>query len=507
MDEVDVLVVGAGPTALAAACVLRAHGVTIRVVDRAAGPAVTSRANLLHARGVEVLDRIGALGDLPEHARTAMFVTWYVDGRPISRLRFGDVGIGTARPALLISQVMVENRLRDRLAELDGKIEWSTPVTALRQDPDAVTVTLGDDTSVRARWVVGADGAHSSVRTLAGIGFPGAPVADRFLLGDVYVSWTPDRSGTHGWQHPEGFLAAMPMPAPEPDRRDDLWRLLVYLPGETEGELPGDEVLERMREIVPHRTGHSEAVRHDATWLSHFRIHRRLADTYRSRRILLAGDAAHVHSPFGGQGMLTGIGDAENLAWKLAHVVRGAAEEPLLDTYQAERRPLAAGVGRGSSATTRFQTQTGPVVRLLRGQLLARVLGIPSVQRRATAVASQLWVSYRRGPLAPASAWWFGRRPRPGDRVPDLPVRHRDGSATRLHAELGHRWAYIARTVPANGMDSTRLGNITALTSPQPRDGEVWLIRPDAHLAWRGSAKSPLLQRWLADALDHGTVR
>ena len=186
MDEVDVLVVGAGPTGLAAACVLRAHGVTIRVVDRAAGPAVTSRANLLHARGVEVLDRIGALGDLPEHARMALFVTWYVDGRPITRLRFGDVGIGTARPALLISQVMVEDRLRDRLAELDGKIEWSTPVTALRQDPDAVTVTLGGDTSVRARWVVGADGAHSSVRTLAGIGFP----ARRSPTGSCSATYT-----------------------------------------------------------------------------------------------------------------------------------------------------------------------------------------------------------------------------------------------------------------------------------------------------------------------------
>ena len=261
-----------------------------------------------------------------------------------------------------------------------------------------------------------------------------------------------------------------------------------------------------MREIVPLRTGHGEAVLHDATWLSHFRIHSRLADTYRSGRVLLAGDAAHVHSPFGGQGMLTGIGDAENLAWKLAHVVRATPRShcsTLPGRTPTTRLRRRARLQRHDSIPDADRAPG----RLLRDRLLARVFDSPSVQRRATAVASQLWVSYRRGPLAPASAFWFGRRPRPGDRAPDLPVQHGDGSATRLHAELGDRWTYIPTTVPANGMTRPGWANITALTSPEPRDGEVWLIRPDAHLAWRGPVASPLLQRWLADALDHGTVR
>lgn len=239
-----------------------------------------------------------------------------------------------------------------------------------------------------------------------------------------------------------------------------------------------------------------------------FRIQRRLADTYRSRNALLAGDAAHIHSPIGGQGMLTGIGDAENLAWKLALVVRGCATDALLATYEAERRPLAADVIRGTSANTRFQTGSGPVVRLLRERVATPLLDRPVVQRWATAVASQLWVSYRTGPLAGVGAR-FGRRPRQGDRVPDLSCRRADGTATRLHAELGGRWALVGASVPAAVVDGVeeRLGRVAVLTGPGPRVGEVWLVRPDAHLAWRGPVGAPGLRRWLCGALERGTVR
>ncbi|MHA6623115.1 FAD-dependent monooxygenase [Pseudonocardia sp. DLS-67] len=505
MPEVDVLVVGAGPAGLSLACALRAHGVSVRVLDGASGPATTSRANILHARGVEVLDRLGALGDLAENAVTALSITAYVGGRPVSRLRFGDVGLGTSRPALLVSQAAVEDRLRSRLAALGVEIEWAARVSGLRPAADGVTATVEGRQSVQAGWVVGCDGAHSTVRRLTGIGFPGAPVADQFLLGDVHMSWVPDRSGSHGWMHPDGLVGAMPMYEQD---RDDLWRLLVYLPGETEGELDDQEILERLRKLVPQRTGHPEAVIHDGAWLSLFRIHRRLVDSYRSGRVLLAGDAAHVHSPIGGQGMLTGIGDAENLGWKLALVVRGMASDALLDTYQAERRPLAAGVVRNTSANTRFQTGTGPVVRLLRERVATPLLSRPAVQRWATAVASQLWVSYRRGPLAGATAR-FGRRPRQGDRVPDLPCNRPDGSGTRLHAELGGRWALIGGSVPAAvvGAVRARVGEVATLTCVPTRAGEVWLVRPDAHLAWRGAAFAPGLHRWLDGALSRGTVR
>jgi 4,5-epoxidase len=511
VDETAVVVVGAGPTGLTLACALRTQGVDVRVLDRAAGPAATSRANILHARGVEVLDRLGALRGLTEEARTAATITSYIGSEPIGRLRFGDVGIGTARPALLAPQTMVEARLRDRLAELGVRPAWSTEVTGVHQDAEGATVTTADGGTVRARWVVGCDGAHSAVRRLAGIGFPGAPVADRFLIGDVHMSGMPDREGSHGWQHPDGMVAAMPMPRPGRDDGaeggpDDLWRLMVYLAGEPDGEPDDAEVLRRLRAAFAHRTGRTDAAVYGAEWVSHFRVHRRLADTYRAGRVLLAGDAAHIHSPLGGQGMLTGVCDAENLAWKLALVVRSAAAPPLLDTYEAERRPLAEDVLRTTTAVTRVQVSGHPLARLLRDRVLARVFALPAVQRRATAVASQLRVTYRRGPLAGRTP--PGRAPRPGDRVPDLPVRHADGTASRLHAEVGGRWALVARRAPGVDAVADRLGGpVAALASPRPREGEVWLVRPDAHLAWRGAAGPPGLERWLGAALRHGGVR
>ena len=496
----DVLVVGAGPTGMTLACALAVQGVRVRVVDAASGPAITSRANILHARGVEVLDRIGALGDLPDQAVPGMILTAYVGGRPISRVRFGDAGLRTARPALFVSQAEVERRLRERLAQLDVEVAWATPLHDLHQDADGVKAVVGDGTAVRAGWVVGCDGAHSTVRSLVGIAFPGAPIADHFLLGDVRMGWSVDRSGSHGWTHPEGMLAAMPMPG-----REDLWRLLAYLPGESPGRLDDREILERLRAIVRRRTGRADATIHDAVWLSVFQIHRRLADSYRAGRVLLAGDAAHIHSPMGGQGMLTGIGDAENLAWKLALVVRGAVPA-LLDTYQDERRPVAADVVRGTSAHTRFNTGTGPLVTFVRERIAAPLLDLPMLQRMATAVASQLWVSYRRGLLASATARFGLRRPRQGDRVPDLRARRCNGSDTRLHAELGGGWAVVAGSVPADvdGLRA-RLGAVAVLTSSDIPEGEVWLIRPDAHLACRGTVLG--LNRWVDAALTRGRAR
>ena len=498
----EVVVVGAGPAGLALACALRLQGVTVRVVDGAAGPASTSRANILHARGVEVLDRLGGLGDLPERSLSALTVTQYLDGRAAITVRFGDLGLGTVRPALYVSQADVEAALRRRLTELGGDVDWDTPLTGLSQDEHGVTAVLGDGGAVRCRWLAGCDGAHSTVRKLTGIGFPGVRLTERFLLADVHADWPVDRAGGHGWPHRDGPFFAVPMR--EVGRADDLWRLMVYDP--TDGGDGGREVLERVRELVPERTGRTDVQIRDAVWTSVFRVHRRLADTYRHGRVFLVGDAAHIHSPLGGQGMVTGMGDAENLAWKLALVVRGRATDALLDTYEAERRPLATDVLARTTTATRLQVGDSPLMRLLRRRVLVPLAAMPSVQRRASQLASQLWVTYRRGPLGSRSR--LGRRPRPGDRVPDLTCTRPDGSHTRLHAELGAHWALLAPT--ASGGDHhtearRHLGDTVVPLIPddphQQRD--LWLVRPDAHLAWRGTDASHL-GRWLDNALTKG---
>jgi 4,5-epoxidase len=446
VHDPDVLVIGAGPAGLALACALRLHGVSVRVVDQAPAPASTSRANILHARGVEVLDRLGALGDLPQHSQPALTITQYLDGQPAITMRFGDLGLGVARPALYVSQADIEAELRRRLSGLGVDIHWNTALVDLAQDDHGVTTKLADGSTVRCGWLAGCDGAHSTVRKMTGIGFPGVRITEQFLLADVHADWPVDRAGGHGWPHKDGPFFAMPMR--EVGRADDLWRLMAYDPVGDDRPQGEQEILQRFRQLVPERTGRTDIRIKDAAWTSVFRAHRRLADAYRHGRVFLVGDAAHIHSPLGGQGMVTGMGDAENLAWKLALVLHERATETLLATYEAERRPLATEVLRRTTTATRLQVGDSPLMRFLRRRVLVPVANMPSVQQRASQLASQLWVHYRGGPLARGIRPRLGHRPRPGDRVPDLAYAHPDGSQTRLHAELGQRWALL---VPGGG--------------------------------------------------------
>ncbi|OQS13414.1 oxygenase [Nocardia donostiensis] len=506
--ETDVLVVGGGPTGLVLACALRLQGIAVRVVDAAPGPATTSRANILHARGTEVLERIGALGDLPQRSLTALTITQYLDGQPAVTVRFGDLGAGTPHPALYASQADVEQQLRRRLRELGTDIEWNSAITGAEQDDSGVSATFGNGTSVRCRWLVGCDGAHSTVRKLAGIAFPGVRLTERFLLADVYAEWPVDRSGGHGWPHRDGPLFAVPMR--EVGRPDNLWRLMAYDPTGNDDEQSAEQIVDRFRQLIPERTGRTDIRITDTAWTSVFHVHRRLAGSYRHHRIFLAGDAAHIHSPLGGQGIVTGIGDAENLAWKLALVVQRHATAALLDTYEAERRPLATDVLRNTTTATRLQVGDSPFFRFLRRRLLVPIAAIPAVQRRASQIASQLWVTYRRGPLNRGIRSRIGRSLRPGDRIPNMPCRHLDKTPTHLYDHLGRHWVLL---VPSHGdaaaftAPGSHLGRnaVTLVAEHTTGRRDIQLIRPDAHLAWRGTDPKRLT-RWLEDALQDGTA-
>ncbi|WP_206793120.1 FAD-dependent monooxygenase [Amycolatopsis sp. MtRt-6] len=493
MDQADVVVAGAGPTGLALACGLAAQGVGVRVVDRATGPATTSRANILHARGVEVLGRLGAVGDLRDRALAPVGMRMHVRSRPIATMRFAPNEREPVQ-ALFVSQAMVEERLRARLAELGGEVEWGTAVTTAVQDADGVTVGFADGGRARAGWLAGCDGAHSAVRGLAGIEFPGVPVVEQFLLADVHAGWARDRSASAGFFHRDGLLLAIPMRSAD----GDLWRLMADVP-ESGRRLAEPDIVAAFERLLPERAGETGVRIREAVWTSVFRVQRRLAADYRSGRILLAGDAAHIHSPIGGQGMNTGIGDAENLAWKLALVVHGRAEEALLDTYTAERRPLATEVLRRTTANTKILVGENAVTRLVRDRVFVPLLTSPRVQRQATRTASQLGVTYRGGPLGGR-----GRAPRPGDRVPDRPCRRTDGSPARLHAELGPAWVVLARPGTATGalLSTARehLGPDVTTLVDDTAPGAPLVIRPDGHLAWRGTDPEAL-RRWFAGAL------
>jgi 2-polyprenyl-6-methoxyphenol hydroxylase-like FAD-dependent oxidoreductase len=480
----DVLVVGAGPTGLSLACGLRAAGADVRVLDKATGPATTSRALGLQPRGVEVLDRLAALGDLPGRGLPIRSVTINVDGHKLARFPvMQPTRLGGPR-GLLMSQADIEGALRDRLTALGGGVEWGRGAMGLQPGPDGVTVRLDDGSTVDASWVVGADGAHSVVRKAMGVGFPGVPTVERFLLADVHADLDLQREGATTWLRKDMALAAFPLPG-------NLWRVMAPAPTEFGDDPAPEAIVDYLGARLAAEAGGTIL---SVEWTSSFRIHRRLADTYRRGRMLLAGDAAHIHSPLGGQGMNTGIGDAENLAWKLALVVAGRADHRLLDTYQAERRPIAKSVLDTTSGATEIAVGQGRASRLLRDRLVIPLMNTAWVQNLITERASQLRVSYRNGPLG-AGRQRFLPGLRQGDRVADRSCTRDDGTTVRLYDALGPTWALLGPK-PLADIASERLGDAVPLRG----DRDALLVRPDGHLAWRGKDAAGL-RAWLDNAL------
>ncbi|MGW4128456.1 FAD-dependent monooxygenase [Amycolatopsis japonica] len=500
MTEPAVLIAGAGPTGLALACGLRAKGVPVRVVDRADGPIGTSRALGVQPRGVEVLIRLGALADLPDQVIPLREVRMYVGGKLISTMPMDRMGAASGRSPLLVSQVEVEGALRERLAGLGARPGWGQELIDYAADSNGVTVTLrGPDglESVRAGWLVGCDGAHSRVRKLSGIGFPGVPVAEHFLIADVRAEWRLDRQVMGSWSHGGDMISVCPLPG------EGRWRLMGPSPSGTEGDLSRDDILSLVKRQLGNCTPYRETGIREVEWLSTFRIHRRLADTYRKGRVLLAGDAVAIHHPFGGQGMNTGLGDAENLAWKLASVIAGRADVRLLDSYEAERRPVARGVLAGTDFVTKLVMAENKITARLRDRVVMPLMNTRRVQNLLWRNASQLGVHYRNGPLAAQRR--FGSGPKPGERVPDILCRDEDGTTVRLHEALQGRWAVLGGPDAAESFvaaaDALGEKDVVSLTPANGSPRDVLLIRPDAHLAWRGRPSPGALSRWLAGVL------
>jgi 4,5-epoxidase len=504
----DVLIAGAGPTGLTLACGLLANGVAARLVDKAVEPAGTSRALGIQPRGIEVLQRLGALGDLPERALRVEQIVVHINGKQVAGVRVGQRTALVTRPSLVISQALVEAELRRRVTELGGRIEWGREVTAAEQDSDGVTVSFADGGQSRVNWFVGCDGAHSRVRELAGVGFPGVPLAERFLLVDVPADLPLSRRSIYVWLDADTVYGVFPLPG------ENVWRLMVPAvdPGTEADRMTDDAVLAEVTRQLGERTGCDPSLVRHPVWVTSFRVHRRLAETYRKGRILLAGDAAHVYSPFGGQGMNSGIGDGENLAWKLAMVVNGTAKHKLLDSYEGERRPVAAQAVKSTGAASNLILGNHLAARLLRDRVVVPLMNKTSIQRRIWEYLSQLKVTYRNGPLGRQARKWFADQgPLPGDRVPDIEcVRADRGGQTTLYAELGNKWALV---VPAwkegdeyAAVVAKRLGDdgVITLVADHDPNGEIMLVRPDAHLGWRGRAAPAALDRWLTAVTQQG---
>jgi 2-polyprenyl-6-methoxyphenol hydroxylase-like FAD-dependent oxidoreductase len=421
--EPAVLIVGAGPTGLALALFLLRHGVRARVLERGAAPVTESRALGVQARTLEVLHPTGVDADMVAHGIPVPAGTLHFDGGRLARISFA--ALPTAYPfVLILPQSDTERILETHLAAAGFVIERGVEVVGLTPDPDGVTVALrhadGREEHTRAPWLVGCDGAHSVVRQKLGVPFEGGVYDERFWLADVRLRWN-ERPGTlHLFLGRGGLLGVLPLPG-------GLHRLVITVPGAGVGEerTPALADVERLARSA----GPPDLAIEDAVWISSFRVPRRIARRFRVGRVFLAGDAAHVHSPAGGQGMNTGIQDVRNLAWKLAAVLRGAADERLLDSYEAERIPVARDVLQGTDALTRMVLLRRPLLRAVRDRLLPWLLGLPLVQRVAREQVAELSVRYRTSPIVVQRA---ATRVRAGDRLPAADLR--DGERTvRLH--------------------------------------------------------------------------
>lgn len=463
----EVIVVGAGPTGLLLAGDLAAAGVAVTVLERRAEESNLTRAFAVHARTLEQLDARGVADEL------------IATGRRIGRLRlFGSVELDLSRlpsrfPFVLITpQYQTERVLAERASALGVEFVTGATVTGLRQDPDGVDVDVttadGRREVRRAAYVVGTDGVRSAVRAALGLDFPGQSAIRSVMLADVRLATPPaDALVLNG----VGTAFAFIVPFGDGWYRVIAWDRHRQLPDDAPVEL--DEIKAVTRTALGTDFG-----MHDARWLSRFHSDERQAPRYRVGRVLLAGDAAHVHSPAGGQGMNTGLQDAANLGWKLAAAIQGRAPAGLLDSYQAERHPVGRMVLRGSGALLRLALLRTAPQRAARN-LLARVaIRIRPVAGRIVGTVSGVGISYGEA-----------------RRAPDVAL----AGETRLYEALrSGRFVLVTHQAPPPG-----LAERVDVVAPAAETAQSLLVRPDGYLAWTSDdpalpGLSAALDRWLA---------
>jgi 2-polyprenyl-6-methoxyphenol hydroxylase-like FAD-dependent oxidoreductase len=474
-----------------------------------------------------VLRGLGVTEELVARGNDAVWVQLHAGGRGV-RVRLFGLGLDdTAYPFLLfVSQAETEQVLGDHLAAGGVQVERQVELVGFHADPDGVSCTLrhadGRTEQVRTRYLVGCDGAASTVRRGAGIPFQGRAYPQTFALADLEVDGGLDTGAAHAFLGQVGLLLFFPLGRPAS------WRLLAMDPGRHGRERKARPSLVELQALADRFTGGRLRLR-DPVWTTWFRLGHRHAARYRAGRVFLAGDAAHVHSPAGAQGMNTGIQDAWNLGRKLALVARGLATETLLESYDAERRPVGRFVVRFTDRAFAVATSTNPILRAARTQLVPRVLPLALRLDRALAygfrTVSQLGITYRHSPAVQDGHPTPRRGPRAGDRLPDAHVA-RDGqgcwlgetlAAPRFHLLLcgnpGDWDAGQPTAVSARYREVLAVHHLTREAAPgalHDVDGQAfarlgveqaahYLIRPDGHVGYRATGTDlDGLQRHLA---------
>ncbi|MDI2124844.1 rifampin monooxygenase [Yinghuangia seranimata] len=473
----DVIVVGAGPTGLMLAAELRLHGVSVLVLDKEAQPTVQSRAQGLHVRSIEVMAQRGLLDRF-----LALGTQFRVGGFFAGLGRTWPEHMDTAHSYVLhIPQEVTERLLTEHAVELGTEIRRECELVGLGQDDHEVTAELADGTRLRSRYLVGCDGGRSRVRKLLGVGFPGEPSRTETLLGVMEAGVSPEElaAGVAEVRKTQHRFGAMPM-------EDGLYRVIVPAEGVAEDRAVAP-TLEEFKTQLRAFAGTDFGV-HSPRWLSRFGDATRLAERYRTGRVLLAGDAAHIHPPTGGQGLNLGVQDAFNLGWKLAAEVRGWAPEGLLDTYHAERHPVAAAVLDNTRAQMQLLSPE-PGIQAVR-RVLSELMDFEEVNRYLIEKVTAVSIRYDFG----EGHELLGRRLRDVElkrgRLYDLTHGGRGLLLDPTGGLSAAGWADRVDHVVDGGEE------LDALDVPAA------LLRPDGYVAWVGEDQAELdgqLRRWFGE--------
>jgi 2-polyprenyl-6-methoxyphenol hydroxylase-like FAD-dependent oxidoreductase len=424
-----VLIVGAGPVGLTAACELLLRGVSCRIIDQAPVPSPFSKAFAIHARTLEVFEGLGISDTLLERGIQVPVMHFYQRAKRVVSIDFSN--LNTRFPFVLsVPQSDTEAVLRNLLSVLGGEVEQGTTLTKLVQHAEGVEAVLhcadGSEETMFSEWLIGADGAHSTVRKELKIGWQGAAYDIDFLVADGKLVSGPEGQHGHTYITDAGYVMLFPLPG-------GAHRVVLDL-SQKEQLDPVLQVGDVNRILAQRGLSHLEI--REPFWLSTAHIRRMIAETYSNGRVFLAGDAAHIHSPVGGQGLNTGIQDAHNLAWKLAMVSKGRATVQFLASYEIERRPIAVKVLEATDALTRTLTDRNPLRRAIRTRLMPLAAKLSFVRRRLAEQAAGLSIDYRKSPAVAIRRSSHGGI-RVGQHAPDCSLyNRRDGSSVQLSNEF-----------------------------------------------------------------------
>jgi 2-polyprenyl-6-methoxyphenol hydroxylase-like FAD-dependent oxidoreductase len=430
---VDALIVGAGPVGLTAAAALTHHGLTCRVVDKAPAPSDKSKALVVWCRTLELLDPLGLA---PTFVETGMKLTggsMYADGKRLVHLGLTTDDSPYGFP-LMIPQNETERLLAEHLARQGVAVERPVELLTFAEGADAVACRLrhpdGREESVEAPWLVGCDGAHSTVRHVLGLEFTGHAEPNDWTLADVHVHGPIPSDEVSIFWHDVGVLAFFPITR-------DRFRVMYDSGTASEHGPPPSPTLADAQAMVDRR-GPGGVTLSDPVWLANFRINERKVAEYRKGRVLLAGDAAHIHSPAGGQGMNTGMQDAFNLAWKVALIQRGAGQaEPLLRSYSAERSEVGDQVLRNAERFTTLATLRSPVARWVRNHAAPILGSFQFVRDKIRDDWFELSINYRHGPLSAEKLPALTGGLAAGDRLCDAPLGGAGGPTSLFGVSRG----------------------------------------------------------------------